>query len=315
MSTPVQEAVDEYLAAKRHLRARTLRWYVQKLEVFSKWCKNKELELDDIKAKQVRAFIDSLSEDYSDYTRHGYAQVIKGFLSWCSQDEDYEDDVNTKVLKRIEMPKVEKSVIHTFTADEVKRLFQACELEATAEQKAKAKAIISVLLDTGIRASEICYDSARPQEDTAMRLSMIDLDPKDSHIVVFGKGNKQREVGLGDSARRALKRYISYHRKSSSDFVFIGRGEEPLTVRGMEMMLSRLATRAKIQECYPHKFRHTFAVNYLLAAGNDADGAALYRLMRLMGHTDIKTTTLYLRALEQRQIRTQYSVLDNLKKF
>jgi integrase len=78
------------------------------------------------------------------------------------------------------------------------------------------------------------------------------------------------------------------------------------------MMIERLGERAGIH-AYCHKFRHTFAVNYLLQAGKGADGAALYKLMRLLGHTDIKTTAIYLRAMDQQEARRGGSVLDNLK--
>jgi integrase/recombinase XerD len=308
--TIVKEAVGEYLYDKRHLRSKTVRWYTHRLGVFCKWCETQQLHLSAIKAKHVSEFIDQLPVK-STYTRRGYAQVVKGFMSWCSKEEDFEDDVKDRVVKRIELPKVEQSTITIFTTEEISRLYKACNLESSTANRYRDKAILSILLDTGIRASEICYDQTRPEEKTGLRVSMLDYSTHDPHIRVYGKGNKQRELPLGDKARKDLKSYIERYRgKVQSDYAFIGKGE-PLSVRGLKAMLDRIAVDAGIQECYPHKFRHTFAMNYLIQSGVNGESDGLVRLMRLMGHTEISTTMIYLRAVQERQ-RGGHSVLDNL---
>lgn len=276
----VKSAAEDYLYAKRNLRYRTYRWYNQKLNVFTQWCTEQDIDLENVKAKTIQQFLDTLTTQ-SDQTRKGYVQVVRGFLSWCSKDEDYEDDVKTKTVQRIELPKVEKSVIHTFTTDEIRSLFIAIEAEDTPAQRSRAKALISIMLDTGVRASELVYDSARPQENTGLRIPMIDYGTHGPHIVVYGKGNKQRELPLGDRSRRSLKQYVERYRGTNKgEYVFLSRNDEPYTVRGLEQLCSRLAGRARVQDCHPHKFRHTFAVTYLLDSGKEINKRVNPRLLR-----------------------------------
>lgn len=97
------------------------------------------------------------------------------------------------------------------------------------------KAMVSVPIDTGIRVAELAFDPSRPEETTGLRMEHVFLELHDSHIKVMGKGRKEREVGLGEQSRLALRRYITrYRRRSDSPYVFLGRTGEPLSVRGVE---------------------------------------------------------------------------------
>ncbi len=69
-------------------------------------------------------------------------------------------------------------------------------------------------------------------------------------------------------------------------------------------MIDRLAGWAGIEDCHPHKFRHTYACMYLLAGGD------IYKLSRLMGHSRVDITEIYLRAIKDTRLRNGLSVLD-----
>jgi len=133
------------------------------------------------------------------------------------------------------------------------------------------------------------------------------LELHDAHLKVMGKGRKEREVGLGEQSRLALRRYITrYRNKSESPYVFLGRTSEPLSVRGVEQVITDLGESARVPNCHPHRFRHTYAVNYLLNGGSEL------MLMRLLGHTSLNATQVYTRAMSQQQVRSGQSVLDSL---
>lgn len=304
--TSVKEAVDEYLFNKQHsLTNKTRRWYTQKLNIFSACCERNGIRLDQVKARTVQSFVQSLPPEYSTYTKHGYVQVVKGFLNWCVDEEDFEHCVSERSVKKIELPKVEHTEIEIFTSVQIKSLFNACE---KMPYPVRDKAIISLLLDTGMRVSELAYDTTRPEETTGLRMGNVYLEPFDTHLKIMGKGRKEREVGLGDQARIALRRYITRYRgKSQSPYVFLGRTGEPLSVRGVELVVSRLGEIARVPYCHCHRFRHTFAVTYLLNGGNEL------MLMKIMGHTSLNATQVYARAMTQTQARSGKSVLDSLK--
>ncbi len=303
----VKQAVEDYRYSILSLSPKTQGWYVQKLDLFATWCEEEGITLETLRAAHIRRFIDGLrkkvnpqtGKPLTSYTLHGYAQVIKGFLNWCAKEDGLEELVSEKTARRVEMPRVDVKVIETFTQDHIRRLFAACEQEYSPTLVARDKAILAVLLDSGIRAGEL----------VGLTLENVHLSPQDGYIKVYGKGRKEREVGLGKQARTTLHRYISRYRHApkSERHVFLSRFNEPLTVDGLGQIVRRLGEwgRVKGVRCSPHSMRHTYAVNYLTAGGS------IYDLSRLLGHASVQTTENYLRAFKARDARKRaISVLD-----
>lgn len=302
----VRDAMEQFLLAKYNLRHRTKRLYKDILERFTDWCERERIELEQVKPPVVRRYLSELSTQAST-TLHERAQVIKVFLSWCTREEDYEELVSEKTVRRIQLPKIDKTIIRIFTKDEINTLFKACRKEDDPVIQVRDRAILSLLLDCGLRLSEIGYDGGRPQEPTGLRMQHVFLS--ESYLRILGKGGKEREVGMGKRARAYLEQYINHYRgKSSSPFVFLSRRGGPLSISSVDETVRRLARMAGVDECHPHKFRHTFACLYLL------DGGDIYKLSRLMGHSKVEITQLYLRAVQDMQLRQNgLSVLDSLQ--
>jgi site-specific recombinase XerD len=213
--------------------------------------------------------------------------------------EDYAGCVKPGSLRSFAVPRPGNLVKPVLTVEEIKRLYDACRKENTRNLRIRATAILSILLDSGIRASELC----------TLTIENVHLNPRDSYILVHGKGKKQREVGLGQKARIDLHRYIRQVRANAlpTDAVFVSRNGEPLTRNGLDQILYRLKEAAGV--CTPggaHLFRHTYATMYLESGGD------VYKLSRLMGHEHISTTQGYARNYQQRNARQGPSVLDNM---
>lgn len=306
----VSQAVEEYSYAILDLSPHTQRWYVEKLEVFVEWCEEQHILLENIRVADIRAFIEAVRKrtnphtgrPLSTYTVHGYAQVVKGFFNFCINEDRLEELVSDKLPKRIKMPRVEQKIIETFSQEQIKGLFVACEREITSDLVIRDKAILSVLLDTGIRAGELI----------GLTLNHVHLSPQNAYIKVFGKGMKWREVGLGKEARTALHTYIALYRCAppAEQHVFLSRRTGgPLTVDGLNQILYRLRDWADIKgvRCSAHTFRHTYAVSFLSAGGD------IYTLSRLLGHTSVQVTENYLRAFKAREARKNgISILDQM---
>jgi site-specific recombinase XerD len=304
----LSQALEEYRYAVLPLSPKTQGWYLQKLSVLLTWCTSQgKNTLDELTTGDIRRFLANIptrtnrltGQPLSTYTIHGYAQVVKGFLQWCAE----EGWCSERLAKAVAMPNVEEKVIETFTPAQVKALFAASVQAPTPALAARDRAILAVLFDTGIRASELC----------GLTLDAVHLDPQEAYLKVFGKGRKEREVGLGKEARTSLYRYLSRHRRAPQGerHVFLTRIHEPLRVPGLESLFVRLRTAAKITgvRCSPHTCRHTYAVRFLEAGGD------VYKLSRLLGHTSVKTTDIYLKAYQQREARRDgLSVLDLLGK-
>lgn len=311
----VREATEEYLASQKRLRPKTKRGYEQRLAVFSAWCQSIGIELEQVRYQHVDSFVDWLRTTrtshksnepaISTYTLQGYVTVILTFLHWCVEDEEYAAFVNQAIVQKIKKPKIEVKVIETFTKEQLNALFAACDRNYNGHLAARDRTMLALLIDTGIRASELCD----------LTIGNCHLDPKDAFIRVHGKGDKWREVGLGDRSRRGLRTYIRSFRfeADKSEQVFLNRAnnkEKYLSSGGLLQVIKRLGRWGNIQgvRCSPHTFRHTFACAYLLQGGD------VYSLQRLLGHTSIQTTECYVKAINATQARSLQgkSVLDQL---
>ncbi|HLZ21086.1 MAG TPA: tyrosine-type recombinase/integrase [Ktedonobacterales bacterium] len=294
----------------------TRRGYERSLTAFFSWAETHTCELhpqpvcdvEDVDKRHFNEFLARLRVTPSvatgklltGQTLHGYARVIKAFLNWCIKD----DMLPERVTKKLDMPKKEVRVIPVFTPTQVNQLFKACERPGDIQYPwiaERDKAIVAILLDTGIRQAELC----------GLTLDRVRLDKQDSYIIVFGKGRKEREIGLGQASRQQLHRYIHRFRPHAPgvNHVFLTRDRRPLAAHGLEAVMLRLKTITGItgMRCSCHDFRHTFAYNYL------ANGGDLFKLSRLLGHTDIATTQGYLRAFQSRDARKGFSVLDKMR--
>ncbi len=133
------------------------------------------------------------------------------------------------------------------------------------------KAIILVLLDTGVRLSEL---AGMKVTDVAQGRS-----PHPWTIQVTGKGNKRRMVALGKGAATAFHWYLGVrtrHPRAHEPWLWLGlKGQ--LTTNGVAQMLRRRGAAAGIDHLNPHRFRHSFAHQFLAGGGQEGD------LMRLAG--------------------------------
>lgn len=302
----IKDAIEEYLASKKpSVTVKTYRWYSYHLDRFESWCTAHRLSsLSTLSAPLIQQALDDYTAP-STNSRHGYAQVTKQFLRWCSEDEEY--GVKEKTIKRIALPKLEVSEVVLFTDNDISAMLRACTRLPLPH---RSIAIIHTFLDTGVRASELCWDSSRPEEETGLLVENIFLGRDDSYIRVMGKGRKGRTVGLGIESTSAMRKYLKRERgESECPYVFLSRNNEPLGVRMVEQLIQDIGELAGVEHCYPHRFRHTFAVNSLL------NGVSEFVLMKLMGHTSLESTKIYVRAMTEIQARKNApSVVDTMRR-
>lgn len=306
------DALDDYLLETRKLAPKTRQWYQDKLVRFRQWCHDHGItEMEHISGREVRRFLDALyelcnsrtGEPITDYTHHGYAQVLRQFLNWCGR-EGY---CPPTLHQRVKLPKVQQRVMRTLTKAHIEALFDACQNEASGVLVARDRALLAVLLSTGVRAAELC----------SLTRDNLRLDnPNDPHLIVRGKGKKERAVGIGDIAYKHLRRYLrirphpyTSRGSGSTEYVFLNVQRKQMTPGGVTQVLYRLAEWAGIEdvEVAAHNLRRTFAVMYM--AQEDAD---VFKLKELMGHASIQSTLIYLRDFQQTDARRGTNPLDRL---
>jgi integrase/recombinase XerC/integrase/recombinase XerD len=161
-------------------------------------------------------------------------------------------------------------------------------------------AIVLVLLDTGIRASELCT------------LTMENTFLTEGFLKVRGKGNKERMVPFGALTKKALLKYLhSYRPEAQSDDqreLFLSIEGTPLSYNGLALLIRRLGSNSDVPRLHPRLFRHTFAVRYLMNGGD------IMTLRLILGHTTLEVTQLYMH-LAEAHIQVQhhkFSPVDRL---
>jgi len=239
-------------------------------------------------SQQTRAVRPSTTKTY-----HGH---LRTFFRWLIED----GHLTASPMEAITAPAARADQIQPFTEKQVDALLSAAK---RTNHPKRDTAIISFLLDTGVRASELCS------------LRLCDLDAAGRTCIVLGKGNKRRSVYIGRAAMKALWDYLREDAREKESPLFLSdRGSgtgEALTRSGLGQMVERLGVSAGIEavRCSPHSCRHTFAVSFLRAGGQ------VFALMNLLGHTNLQMTNRYV-ALAQADLANQhrqFSPLDRRK--
>jgi integrase/recombinase XerC/integrase/recombinase XerD len=206
-------------------------------------------------------------------------RILRTFFNWLVAEEE----LSRSPLHNVAPPVDRPDQIQPFNADQIRALLDAAEKSTVSKRNV---ALLSLLLDTGLRATEICT------------LRYGDVDVTARSVEVLGKGNKRRKTFYGANTARALWRYIKAKPRNDADPLFqcqrgkgVGQG---LTIAGLHQMIAQLGRDAGIRgiRCSPHTCRHTFAIMFLRAGGNE------FTLQEILGHTSLTMTRRYVHLAE-----------------
>ncbi len=325
-TVPLCRAVENWLADGRAdgWSPRTLHDHKKNLERFAWWLEN-EAEvsptLDQLSALNVRNFMSYLREAHetgrfgcSDdpgtkraarpSSVHTYYRDLRAFTHFCLDEGILDGDP----LYNVKSPKIPTDQIVPLSGDQVQRLLDAAGRQTRGRFRSceRDRALILLLVDSGLRASEVCA------------LTLGDVDRVTGEIAVIGKGNKKRQSFLNSTARRALWRYVEARINNDAadgDPLFVSSGGytpgAALTRSGVGEIVRNLGAAAGIDgvRVSPHTFRHTFAINFLRAGGN------VLELQRLLGHESLEMTRRYvaLANVDLAQSHRSHSPADHLK--
>lgn len=193
---------------------------------------------------------------------------------------------------RIPKLRYDKKLPEYLTKEEVKVLLEKSTY-------LKHRAILSTIYSSGLRVSEV------------INLRISDIVSKEMKIRVRkGKRNKERYTLLSKKNLELLREYwLEFGTKNYSpdDYLFISRNTgKQLTNRGVQSAMEKIAVKAGITtKPTPHTLRHSFATHLM------NDGVDLVIIQALMGHSNIKTTSIYLHVRDYQKLNIM-SPLDSL---
>jgi site-specific recombinase XerD len=265
-----EHLADLAASFRRDLRAegkseRTALVYGQAITGFIRWltAKGRPADLDQLTRGAIREFMADQADHVAPNTAVTRWKGLNRFCGWLVA----EGELNTNPMAGTNPPTAPPKPVPLLSDDQLTAIIRACA--GTRWYDRRDEAVIRLLLDTGIRVSEL----------TGLRVSDVDLDAE--MALVLGKGSKLRPVYFGARSARALDRWLRErrrHRWRHLDALFLGeRGQ--LTPDGVREIVRVRSEAAGVPNVHPHRFRHTWAHDFLLNSGQERD------LKRLAGWT------------------------------
>lgn len=288
------------------LSPRTIASYRADLQLWIEYQGN--VDVDEVSTESLRQYLNYMRIEYvprritgnneqklSAKTIRNIYISLRAFFRWVAE----EFQIDNPMLS-IPAPRFTDAPVEPFSKDDIEAMLKACDYceEARTNQRRKFtmrrptarrdKALILTLVDTGLRASELCS------------LRIRDLDEKTGKVHVrhgvYGgaKGGKGRFVYLGKTARRVLWRYLADRedRNDPDAPLFVGLRNRSMNKDGLRHVIHNLGEKAGVKKAHPHRFRHTFAITYLRSGGD------IFTLKTLLGHSSLDMVQHYARVAE-----------------
>lgn len=232
--------------------------------------------VQDISKSDVRCFLAYEKErGLKDVSVENERSYISAIFKWATAEELIDKDPTASV-KPVKYQKPDKT---PFSPVELDALRQACK-------DLKERAIVELLVSSGIRVEELCN----------LDVSDIDFQAMEVHVR-NGKGGKDRVTYISEVARVYLQKYLISRKET--DEILIRSRKGRYTPSGVWVLLSKIGAAAGMKHVFPHRFRHT------LASSLAASGMPIQEIQEILGHSNINTTMKYVH-VNVRKVKASY---------
>lgn len=290
MSEPIatanEQLIDRYLEETwllKGLSDNTLQSYRHDLGSLSRWAQKKRVGFAELETTDLLAY---LSQRYdSNYHPRSTARLLsclRGFFLHL-----LERGITTQnPTLNLANPKTGKSLPNVPTEDEVESLLQAPDVETPVGLRDRA--MLEIMYGCGLRVSEL----------TGVRMQGINLTQ--GVVRIFGKGNKERLVPMGEEARLWVERFLEDGRcllmnQAVSPILFLSQRGRAMTRQAFWYRTKKYGRAAGIHRSLsPHSLRHAFASHLL------NHGADLRSVQLMLGHASLSTTQIYTHIAQHR---------------
>lgn len=228
---------------------------------------------DLVTKRTIRRFLSDLRE------RGATTQTILRKLSSLRSFYRYairEGLLEKNPMEEIDSPKKEKRIPISVSYEQVQHLFKQPDLSSYLGFRDRT--IMELFYSSGLRLSEVAG------------LNKRDFDPRSKILNIFGKGKKQRQTPITETACKWITEYLNHIEREEQDreAIFLNRWGKRLTVRSIDRNFSGYLKKSGLSiKITPHTIRHTIATHWL------ENGMDLKTIQMLLGHTSLTTTTIY----------------------
>ena len=254
--------------------------------------------VDQVKSDHIKDYLIERMSHMKAVSAGGYFRCAKRFFNYMVS----ENFIAKSPMLGMKAPKVPNVIINPLTPKHINDLLFLCD-----DKKflgARNKAIILTLLDTGLRLHEL--DNIRVKD-----IYSDDMLTMSDRFKVLGKGAKERFVAISLKTQKAINQYMKL-RNSDLPELWLSEERRPLTGWGIYRAISKLGKLAKITDVRfnTHNYRHTCATMSL------ENGANVYEVQSLLGHSTLEMTRRYVSSLNSSKAadkHKKFSPVDHLK--
>ena len=280
----IESAISDfinYCIFEKGLTDRTKESYQNDLDVYKDFLHKRHKQvIEDITDDDIKDFLKMRNDQEKTSTIAHNLTVIKNFHSYLFKQKLIRKDVS----EFIERPKLRKSLPKTLSIEDINKLL---DIPLNTLFDYRNKAMLELMYGTGLRVSEI------------VNLNTTDIDLTNCLIRIMGKGNKEREVPLGEYSIYYLNLYLDKRREmlkdTSCDKLFLNNHGKGMTRQGFFKNLKQILKEKGLNpEVSPHTLRHSFATHLI------NHGADLRSIQEMLGHSDISTTKIYTRVSDDK---------------
>lgn len=281
----LKEMLQDYLAYcqyRKELDSKTVKAYRIDLRQYFEF-----IGAHDLEKSWIERYITDLHKNFRQKTVKRKIASVKAFYNFLEDEEIIQENpfrkIKVKFKETMELPKI-------IPREEIEQLLQ--EMYANLKMHKKRSilrdiAVVETLFATGARVSEI----------SNIKNENINLNT--GVIRIMGKGGKERYILIGEkSVLTLLKSYYeqNFEKIKKSGYFFVNRDGERFSEQSIRLMIKRYANSTGIERnITPHMFRHSFAT-YLIEEGVD-----ISCVQRILGHSSIKTTQIYIHVASKKQ--------------
>ncbi len=268
-------AYRTYIRLEKNLAANSVEAYVRDLTEFSHFILRMydvpPTKVEQVMVERYMLFLYERRRKKSSQARE--LSSIKGFYNFLLLG----DQIEASPVEFVAAPKAGRHLPDTLTVEEIERIIDSIT-PYTAKGR-RDRAMLELLYSCGLRVSEL------------ISLRMSDLFFGEGYIRVIGKGDKQRLVPIGSTARERIMMYLDDRRekeKRDTDTLFLNNRGGKLTRIMVFLILRQAVENAGIDKTVsPHTLRHSFASHLI------AGGASIRQVQEMLGHESVVTTEIY----------------------
>jgi integrase/recombinase XerC len=265
----MSQSLDELIASfLDHLRARrsdaTVRAYRSDLKQFRNYTEGKF----DFETATLRLYL--RKDTKTPATRARKLSTLRTFAKYLQ---------NQGVLSRdptepLEAPFKRKNLPKALNQPQTNELLDQKDVGRTPKRD---RAILELIYAAGLRAAEV------------VSIDLNQFSASQNSLAIIGKGNKERTVFFGHTARKVIEEYVHSERGAhETEPLFVNDQGKRITTRTVQNIVKRWALGAGLSpETSPHTLRHSFATHLL------DGGADLKTVQQLLGHASLATTQIY----------------------